>query len=75
MACIKREQYGHCAHTQCPFPDESGVECVDVVKNFCEIGDGCITACQWSWDPNDTEKTAQADAVFIAELKSLLEGI
>lgn len=73
MACIRKENTGKCYHFQCEYSAESGVECVDIVQGFCEIGDGCVPECFFSWRKTDKETQVRADKAFLADLKSLLE--
>lgn len=52
MACYLKENTGNCNHTQCPFPDISSFECVEVVGGFCEVGLNCVKQCQFSFTQN-----------------------
>lgn len=63
MGCRRRDEAGICAHDQCPFPEESGYDCVDLVSDgsdgaYCEAGDGCVEACPYSW-PVENEALSQ----------------
>ena len=55
MACARREITGWCNHYQCPFTAETshGDECVELIKDsdrtFCEVGDGCLEKCPYSF--------------------------
>jgi len=51
MACDKRKETGHCGHYQCPYPGYTahGYECVDIFGKQCEIGDGCLSFCEFSY--------------------------
>ena len=53
MACDQRKVLGYCNHYQCPYSDQTrlGYECVDIIEDFCECGDGCIPECEYSFDP------------------------
>lgn len=66
MACRLRERTGVCLHHQCEFSDqtEHGYECVDVVGAWCEVGDGCLEECPYSWPESDTEITNKAVRAF-----------
>lgn len=62
MACSKRERTGCCKHYQCPHSDKTdhGYDCVEVVGDFCEVGEGCYQPCELSWAADDTETAAKA---------------
>lgn len=66
MACVTKEKTGWCSHFQCPYPAENpeGVECIDVDYfegfSFCEIGQGCLEKCPYSWQEG-TEKAQAAE--------------
>ncbi len=60
MGCIRREREGYCFHHQCPYPDRTGVECVDVRAGFCELGDRCIDDCEYSFDRLLRDKALKA---------------
>ena len=64
MACESRRKTGHCPHSQCPHPLESGYDCVDIIAGYCECGDGCYKGCQFSWPANDKETTEKAVKIF-----------
>ena len=53
MACRSREISGHCGHFQCPYPDESGYQCVEVAytkdRGYCEAGLCCVEKCDFSF--------------------------
>lgn len=40
-------------HNTCPFPDQSGFECVEFASNgirtFCEVGLNCVAECEHSF--------------------------
>ena len=42
MGCIKRENTGTCNHFQCPYTEDSGFECVDLLDfgTICENSGG-----------------------------------
>ncbi len=71
MACYGRQKTGSCDHTQCPFSDESGYECVEVVGGMCEVGDGCVRACPYSWPAKNTKKTEKAVELMTRRAKRL----
>lgn len=58
MACEKREREGSCNHSQCPFPDKSGYECVEIVGGYCEVGLGCVKECPYSYQGKRKNKFA-----------------
>lgn len=60
MACSKRERTGFCTHSQCPFPEQSGYECIEIIDNFCEIGEGCVVECEHSYTQAESEKAIAA---------------
>ena len=64
MACYQKEKTGSCCHRQCPYPNDSGYECVDIAEGFCEVGDGCVSLCPFSWKKEDTKKTERAEKAF-----------
>lgn len=70
MSCNHREKNGVCSHYQCPYSKDTGYDCVDVFGDFCEVGDGCLEACSYSW-PQDRKK----DAVAAFEAHGLVETI
>ena len=49
--CIRKQKVGYCGHPQCPHPDktEHGYECVDIVDNYCEVGEDCVPECPYSF--------------------------
>lgn len=64
MACNRREATGTCLHVQCPYPGESGYECVELIAaddfmpgdlhaesldGKCEVGQDCIKGCEYSF--------------------------
>ena len=55
MACDRKEATGYCDHHQCAFKDITMRECVDVIENFCECGDGCVKECPYSFAPEFQE--------------------
>lgn len=55
MACERKKQQGHCNHFQCQYPEASGYECVDIMGDYCEVGEGCINDCKFSFIEGDTE--------------------
>lgn len=61
MACDRRIAIGTCDHYQCPYKDQTthGYECVDVIEEFCECGDGCIEECPYSFAPEFQEYVTQ----------------
>lgn len=65
MACVKKENTGHCSHFQCPFSEQMDLECVDVMflddAGFCEIGLNCIAECPYSYG---YEMEAKAQKAF-----------
>lgn len=63
--CIARDNGESCSHTECPFPDFSGYECVDIWAGKCESGRGCSPDCQWSF----TEQ--EAPAIEAAQLDEI----
>jgi hypothetical protein len=64
MVCEKRERDGVCEHTQCPYPGTSGVDCVDVIRGYCECGDDCHPDCEFAWDGNDIPTRCAARFAF-----------
>lgn len=62
MACIKKENTGYCSHAQCPFSHATshGYECIDIDlyegELFCEIGDGCLEECTYSFRDDGSER-------------------
>jgi hypothetical protein len=64
MPCIRRKRDGHCSHYQCPYVEATGLDCVDVVGDWCEAGEGCILECDYSWPADDTATTEKADRAF-----------
>ena len=60
MACIKKEKTGHCSHAQCPFPVQSGFECIEIVAGKCEVGMNCVKECQYSFTEEDQDKIVSA---------------
>lgn len=67
MACELRERTGKCRHSQCPFPYESGFNCVEIVGGFCEIGEDCVERCDFSW--RGTDARARRNALRAFEVK------
>jgi hypothetical protein len=69
LACQTRERTGRCTHAQCPHSTETahGYECIDIVNGFCEVGDGCLPKCQYSWQPTDQERAQAARKAFEEE--------
>jgi hypothetical protein len=71
MSCERRNNTGKCVHFQCPFANLSGYECVELAsqngKLYCEIGNGCVPECEYSY-PDGTEETDQAVAAFMKKL-------
>lgn len=61
MACERRKRTGSCGHPQCPFPNHSGYECVDIAGKYCEVGENCNDQCEYSWP---SEKLEEANAAF-----------
>lgn len=49
-----------CLHAQCPYPQESGYDCVEVVAGYCEIGENCVKQCQFSYKKNKTQFAIKA---------------
>lgn len=51
---------------RCEFSDETehGYEGVDVVGVWCEVGDGCLRKCPYSWPADDKATTAKAVRAF-----------
>jgi hypothetical protein len=81
MGCITREKYGTCNHAQCPFPQETphGYECIDIEaykgELFCEVGEGCLEKCPYSWQPNTpkAELNKQWNKEFTERLNKEME--
>ena len=53
MPCRVRQLTGSCRHDACPYPDESGVECVDIDRwgdwPVCERVGGCrVKRCEYN---------------------------
>lgn len=73
MACQTRERTGSCNHSQCLFSNETdhGYECVDIRSGFCEVGEGCLEKCSYSWKPTDKKASAAALEAFDAYCKRL----
>lgn len=67
MACQRRKKLGHCSHHQCEFTDytDHGYECVEVIKEYCEMGSGCYEKCQYSWKEEDAETNSKALKAFL----------
>lgn len=63
MACIKKEREGHCEHNQCLYPNFSGLECVEIIDDFCENGADCSKECPYSYD-RGSEKEKKAIETF-----------
>jgi hypothetical protein len=66
MSCARRERTGTCSHYQCPFRQATshGYACVDVVDHYCEVGEGCLADCPYSWRLGDTETRSAAFEAF-----------
>lgn len=71
MACTKRERTGSCGHTQCPHPIQSGLECVEVVGVFCEMGEDCVPECPYSWKKSDHKAAKRAKQFWEQRVKEL----
>lgn len=57
MACVRKEITGFCSHFQCPYPEVSGYECVDLIKGkYCEVGDNCPARCSYTFPANMIEE-------------------
>lgn len=69
MSCAKRQATGHCRHFQCPYASQTdhGYECVELISGptsqICEVGEGCVEECPFSFKPDDAEA---AEVVRIA---------
>lgn len=49
MACERRQHSGFCYHNQCPHPEDSGYECVDIKHSLCELAGFCgVTYCKYN---------------------------
>jgi hypothetical protein len=64
MACDLRERTGMCRHQQCPHPDQSGYNCIEIAEGYCECGDGCVPECDYSWPESDKSKSFKAWEAF-----------
>lgn len=64
MSCEKRMRTGSCGHQQCPHPNASGYQCVTIVAGYCEVGQGCVEKCDFSWKDDDKETTYKAIEAF-----------
>ena len=66
MGCNQREKTGNCGHPICPHKDKSGYECVELAhlegNTYCEVGEGCIEQCSYSW----VKGTPEANKALIA---------
>ena len=61
MACERKKRTGSCNHFQCPYPESNGgMECVEVIENYCEIGENCNDQCEYSWKSSEKEKVDKA---------------
>ena len=69
MACEFREMTGTCGHSQCPVPEQSGYECIDIVQGFCEVGEDCVKDCPYSWSSMNKGQREMAEQVWLDELK------
>lgn len=49
-----------CHHSQCPFPEQSGYNCVEIVGGYCEIGQNCVKQCQFSYSKRKTVHAIEA---------------
>jgi len=58
MACKKRKKLGYCGHDQCPYPNQTGYECVEVVDGYCEAGYDCYPLCPHSYKADSPEEAA-----------------
>jgi len=64
MACETRSRTGTCGHAQCPFPEHSGYNCIEIVDGFCEAGQGCHDKCEHSWAEGDSLSATAAFEAF-----------
>lgn len=67
MACLTRERTGTCNHSQCPHPTQSGFECVEIVAGCCEVGEGCVKECPFSWEKTNYRMARIARNAFAAK--------
>lgn len=75
MACTQRERTGICKHTQCPHPIKTGLDCVEVVGMFCEIGEDCAPDCPYSWKKSDHRSARRARVAWADRIAELQEGM
>jgi len=76
MACTKKENTGNCNHPQCPYADETGMECIDIWAGYCESGYNCVPGCRWSFtDPNIQKDQLRAIDEFYGIEEQTTESI
>jgi hypothetical protein len=63
MACEKRIRSGSCSHFQCPYPEESGINCVEIFGDCCEVGLDCFGDCEYSYTEGETERIERSEEV------------
>jgi hypothetical protein len=54
-------------HKQCPHPDSSSYNIVEVVSGRCEVGQGCPglkDGCPFAWADNDWRQNRIAEKIF-----------
>ena len=68
MACQRRERTGICGHPQCPYPTETthGYGCVNInfATSLCEVGEGCLAKCSYSFTPSEVTTCPTCDGKF-----------
>lgn len=65
MACETRRKTGNCGHTQCPYPEASGYEYVEIAfgpegRGYCEVGLYCVEECAYTYYVYDEEDAGAA---------------
>lgn len=74
MSCTRKQNDGYCNHFQCPFPDQSGVRCVDLIEydsiTFCERGEGCNPSCLHSFNTEGTNIRDVAAKAWLVHMKT-----
>jgi len=60
-------------HHQCEFEGGSGWGKVEVVGGLCEVGQGCVADCPYSWQEKDRHTESLANRRFAEFAESLIK--